>query len=156
MTTNDKHRLSVLDTYLNVQLEEKITKKKKKKKAMRTEETRRDRLSKLIRRTEGVRWTYFSSYVRNPNNWDHRWRRLTRMPINYCSRVQTDRCLLSCEKKDAEKRSSIDRLDRGVTNDKLFGLVWLLSVHILSLIKETTIGRIFFSLSISIHLSPRG
>lgn len=51
MTTNDKRRLSVLDTYLNVQLEEEITKKK----AMRTEETRRDRLSKLIRRTEGAR-----------------------------------------------------------------------------------------------------
>ena len=57
MTTNDKRRLSVLDTYSHVQLEEEITTttKKKTKKSMSTEETRRDRLSKLIRRTGGVR-----------------------------------------------------------------------------------------------------
>ncbi len=46
MTTNDKRRLSVLDTYLNVQ--HTYTKKE----CMNIEERRQDRLSKLIRLTK--------------------------------------------------------------------------------------------------------
>jgi hypothetical protein len=44
MITNDKRRLSVLDTYLNVQ--------HRKRKCMNIEERRQDRLSKLIRLTK--------------------------------------------------------------------------------------------------------